>query len=292
MLKNLLVLLTVISGMGAGAYEYFLESGDYRIRINEKYKHTIREVVWKKLREFFKLCEQENCSECPRKGDAYFEFIQAVALYEIFLAECIQEQGTVYIENTMSLIKAMEEEIKEIGNVGKNLVSGMQQEEVLTLMYQVDSGLKAFANEIDEKFHPMLTYVGAFQTLKMEFGISYNAMCYLLMVLEAMNVCGVNMRGIDKMSLKIRGELQEKYEKDLEILQSYNKNREKRYKKVNVKLEELLKEYGEEEFDEAVIIYTFMVELCKPKAERNIVALRGLEWKLGYPIYKDLGGEN
>ena len=48
MLKNLLVLLTVISGMGAGAYEYFLESGDYRIRINEKYKHTIREVVWKK----------------------------------------------------------------------------------------------------------------------------------------------------------------------------------------------------------------------------------------------------
>ena len=57
-------------------------------------------------------------------------------------------------------------------------------------------------------------------------------------------------------------------------------------------LEELLKEYGEEEFDEAVIIYTFMVELCKPKAERNIVALRGLEWKLGYPIYKDLGGEN
>ena len=48
MLKNLLVLLIVISGMGAGAYEYFLESGDYRIRINEKYKHTIREVVWKK----------------------------------------------------------------------------------------------------------------------------------------------------------------------------------------------------------------------------------------------------
>jgi len=128
--------------------------------------------------------------------------------------------------------------------------------------------------------------------MKVEFGISYNAMCYLLMVFEAMNVCGIKMRGIDKTSLKIKGELQNKYERDLEMLQKYNKYREKRYKAVNVKYEELMKEYGDEEFDEAVIIYTFMVELCKPKWERNPNVLRGLELKLGYPVYRDLGGED
>ena len=252
----------------------------------------LREVAWKKLRDFFKLCEQETCGECEKKSEVYFQFIQAVALYEIFLTECIQEYETDWIEKSRTLIKEMQEEIIGIGNMSKSLSPKMQEEEVLTLMRQVDSGLNTFASKIEEQFHPMLTYVGAFQTLKLEFGVSYNAMCYLLMVFEAMNVCGVNMRGIDKMSLKIKGELRDKYEKDLEILQNYNKNREKRYKMVNVKLEELLKEYGDEEFDEAVIIYTFMVELCKPKRERNAETLRGLEWKLGYPIYKELGGED
>ena len=47
MKKYLLTMLLAAIGVYAGAYEYFMESGDYRIRINEKYKHTIREVVWK-----------------------------------------------------------------------------------------------------------------------------------------------------------------------------------------------------------------------------------------------------
>jgi len=252
----------------------------------------LREVVWNKLREFFKLCEQESCNECERKSEVYFQFIQAVALYEIFLVKCIQEYGTDWIEKSMVFIKEMEDEIKEIGSASKEVTLDMQQKEIFALMHQVDSGLKTFTRKIEEKFYPMLAYVGAFQTLKAEFGISYSAMCYLLMVFEAMNVCGIKMRGIDKTSLKIKEELWEVYEKDLEILQNYNKNREKRYKKINVKLEELLKEYGNEEVDESAIIYTFMVALCKPKRERNIAELRDLEWKLGYPIYKDLGGED
>ena len=252
----------------------------------------LREVVWKKLRKFFKLCGQEACSECEKKNEVYFQFIQAVALYEIFLAECIQEYGTDWIEKSMALITEMETEINGIGKKSRNLSPQMKQEEVVALMKQVNFGINALERAIEEKFHPMLAYVGAFQTMKAEFGFSYTAMCYLLMVFEAMNVCGVNMRGIEKTSLKIKDELGDKYEKDLAILHHYNKKREKRYKMVNVKLEELLKEYGEAKVDEAGTIYAFMVELCKPKWDRNAEALRELERKLGYPVYKDLGGED
>ncbi len=46
MKKVLFAAIAAMLAMQLPAYEYFLESGDYRIRINEKYKHTIREVVW------------------------------------------------------------------------------------------------------------------------------------------------------------------------------------------------------------------------------------------------------
>lgn len=48
MLKK--VLFTAIAAscvLPLAAYDYFMESGDYRVRISEKYKHTIREIVWK-----------------------------------------------------------------------------------------------------------------------------------------------------------------------------------------------------------------------------------------------------
>ena len=47
-MKSLLTVLVAVIGVYVGAYEYFMESGDYRVRINEKYKHTIREIVWQK----------------------------------------------------------------------------------------------------------------------------------------------------------------------------------------------------------------------------------------------------
>lgn len=252
----------------------------------------LREVVWQKLRKFFKLCGQETCSECEKKNEVYFQFMQAVALYEIFLGKCIQEYGTDWIEKSMALIAEMEAEMEEIGKKSRNLSSRMKQEEAAAYMQQVHLWITALDREIEEKCKPGLVYVGVFQTLKAEFGFSYTAMCYLLMVFEAMNVCGENVRGIEKTSLKIKDKLGDKYEKDLAILHHYNKKREKRYKMVNVKLEALLQEYGDTKLDEAGTIYAFMVELCKPKWDRNIATLRELERKLGYPVYKDLGGED
>ena len=47
--KLLMALFVMFSVFQAGAYEYFMESGDYRIRISAKFRHTIRQIIWKKF---------------------------------------------------------------------------------------------------------------------------------------------------------------------------------------------------------------------------------------------------
>lgn len=48
--KRLLTGLFVLAlALQSGAYEYFMESGDYRVRISAKFKHTIRQIIWKKF---------------------------------------------------------------------------------------------------------------------------------------------------------------------------------------------------------------------------------------------------
>lgn len=46
--KHLTIVFAAICALSLPAYDYFMESGDYRVRISEKYKHTVREVIWKK----------------------------------------------------------------------------------------------------------------------------------------------------------------------------------------------------------------------------------------------------
>ena len=47
--KLLTALFMAALSLQLGAYEYFMESGDYRVRISAKFKHTIRQIVWKKF---------------------------------------------------------------------------------------------------------------------------------------------------------------------------------------------------------------------------------------------------
>lgn len=249
----------------------------------------LRDVVWKKLRKFFKSCEQETCSECLKKNEMYFQFIQAVALYEIFLSVFIQEKGSAYIEESMELTNKMINELTVISNKNSSLeISSAKQS--ICIAQEILSEINAVSKEPMEKLSSSLLYIKIYQILKADFGISYNAMCYLLMIFEAMNACTQNMRGIKKISLKILRELEKNYEKELYLLQNHNKKREKRYKQINKKLEDIMEKYAGEEFDTSVVVVTFLEELCRPKDPKNINILRGLECKLGYPVYRDLGG--
>ena len=65
--KFLIVFFAAVGILPLTAYDYFMESGDYRVRISEKYKHTIREVIWKG----YKLATQTGyCGAilCPATG--------------------------------------------------------------------------------------------------------------------------------------------------------------------------------------------------------------------------------
>ena len=261
-----------------------------QILIPYLFMDRLREVVWNKLRAFFKLCNQTTCSECEKKSEVYFQFIQAVALYEIFYIEFVQEKAAFLVEESMVSIRKAEEEVARLGKQGELLgnCEDMPAEELVLSVQELATGYQNIWNNLLED---KVWHVGIFQLLIAEFGISLNAMCYLLMILEAMNVCNGKMRGLKNISVQIQKNLSNIYEKDLEILQNYNKKRAKRYRQVNVKLESVLEKYvwsEYQQYDEAAIIYAFMEELCMPLKERDKKTLRGLECMLGYPVYKEL----
>lgn len=248
----------------------------------------LREEVWYRLREFFKLCDQSSCSECPNKSKAYFMFLQAVAVYEIFYIEFVQEPAAWYMEQISSMVADIKERAEELNVMGEELKdrAPLQVEKHILVVQKITEGLHGILGEDPVK---TVNKVGIFQLLIVEFCISLNAMCYLLMVFEAMYVCETKMKGIRHISLAIGDKLDDIYKMDLSTLVGANKKRYKRCREVNERLENLIKNQYPAcaEHDTADIIYTFMEELCKPVREQNLNVLRGLEVLLGYPIYME-----
>lgn len=259
----------------------------------------LRSVVWSKLRDFFKLSEQNVCSECSKKSMVYFQFIQAVALFEIFYRCLIDERAADAIEKEKLMLNEIGEEMNQI----KELTAGLDKssgslENILEIQRTIQKFNDKLEKEIMDELFSNNCHLEIYQALVMEFGISLNAMCYLLMIFEAMQVCDFKMRGLKHLSLEIKKNLRKIYDTDLTILEKTNHKRAKRYRQVNERIEELLeyryaqvrKNYKElykenEEYEEEDAIYLFMVELCKPVKEQNKELLRGLEGVLGCPIY-------
>lgn len=253
----------------------------------------LREVVWNKLRNFFKLCDQKVCSECNKKSEVYFQFIQAVALYEIYYIELVQEKTHTLAEECIALTKKAEDELSKWKKKSEELIYG-ENIPLMERMHSVQELITEYQNIWYNPVEEKALQTTVFQLLIAEFGISLSTMCYLLMILEAMNVSSGKMRGLKNISVQIQKDLDRIYEKDLEILQGYNKKRAKRYRQVNVKLETIMEKYvhsQKQEFDEAAIIYNFMEELCKPLRKRDRNTFRELECMLGYPVYRELGGK-
>lgn len=253
----------------------------------------LRSTVWSKLRDFFKLCEQRVCSECSKKSIVYFQFIQALALYEIFYIRLIQEQAADYMENALELVKEASAEINNFNEQMKTLNSSAIDQSP-ELIFEIQKAAQKINDSIDEKAFENICLIEIYQLMVIEFGISLNAMCYLLMLFEAIQVCNPEMRGIKHLSWEIGKKLSDIYDKDLAMLEKSNRKRAYRYRAVNKRIEELLEhQYPKyEEYDAAAVIDSFMEELCKPARQQRKDVLRGLEVMLGYPIYHEQKKDN
>ena len=273
---------------------YTEESDKERITYLERTRELIpylfmdrlRKAVWSKLRDFLKLCEQSVCSECSKKSLVYFQFIQAVALYEIFYIELVQEKAANYMEEFENIVSKTNEEMNKLKQLSQKM-DVMENKQLLEQLINLQQSAQEINNCLNETVSEKIYQIEIYQHLIIEFGISLNAMCYLIMILEAMQVCSFEMQGVEQPNYKIREELKEVYDKDLAILAKSNHKRLKRYRSINKKIVKLLEnQYPKREnIDEAMMIHGFIKELCKPIAEQNKEILRGFEVMMGYPIY-------
>ena len=164
----------------------------------------LRNFVWDKLSDFFKLCEQSVCSECLMKSTVYFQFIQAVALYEIFYLSLIQGQTENCVKKEIKSLNQISEQLCKINELTKEVNNNHLSPEAV---FRFQKAIQELNNNLDDKvmmeFHDNSCQLEIYQLLVMEFGITYNAMCCLLMIFEAMQVCNYEMRGLKHLSLKI-----------------------------------------------------------------------------------------
>ena len=252
----------------------------------------LRDEVWFWLREFFKLCDQKTCSNCVNKSLVYFKFIQAVALYEIFYIELVQEYAAEYVEQVLSFPKSALQKMESINWLVEGLEKderNQQMEKVLQTQELLEEIKDIFGEDTEEESMEMCIHkLLVFQLLDIEFAVSLLAMCDLLMIFEAMHVCDPSMRGMEHLSFEIGKRLDKIFEKELATLENSNAKRYKRYREVNLKLEEMQKNQfpSQEDLDIATTIYAFMEELCKPVGMRDRDLFRGYEMLLAYPVYR------
>jgi len=252
----------------------------------------LRNEVWFWLREFSRLCDQKICSECLKKSEIYFRFIQAVALYEIFYIELVQECAAEYMEKINTLVKKMQENLETFNGLAVELKNA-EPEQVIESSFlgeEMLANLQELIEEGTEKENAeeSIYKAGVFQLLVIEFAISLHAMCDLLMIFEAVQVWDPRMKGIERLSQDIHDDLANIYDKELTILETSNEKRYKRHREANIYLEKLQKNQFPncEDLDIATEIITFLEELCKPVREQNKEILRGCEVLLAYPVYR------
>lgn len=81
----------------------------------------ICETAWRKLRQYYALCEKKCCDTCERKEHLYFQFAQSVALLEIFFCECISSHLNEFMQTGMEKLQELEQETRQIQGSGKQM---------------------------------------------------------------------------------------------------------------------------------------------------------------------------
>lgn len=253
----------------------------------------LRTVVWDKLGEFFKLCNCQICSECEKKEEAYFKFVQAVALYEIFYRKLISEVQQENNKKVFKILECIDESLQKAFDCAKAFEENKNIEEYVKALLRYKEDMQRYGedmqNFVDLENSRRPLSISLF--LGYEFGVSLDAMFFLLVLLESIIVSRelVSIENLKKESLEFAEKLYNEYGKDLFVSYFYNTKRLRRYKEVNTCLNEYLQVLyaGITCEKEAYIgaISAFMDELCKPRQRQDKELLKKAEWILAYPLY-------
>lgn len=245
----------------------------------------IRETAWKKLKQYNALCEKECCDMCERKEQLYFQFAQAVALFEIFFDECVSLPLDRYFQVGEEKLRELEQETEQLQEQGKQLSGDYEQiEELRKSLNRLRDNKIA---ELEEATHSII----AFKLLEAEFAVHLCALLNLLMVFEAVNVCDADYRKDSQIGFQLREELYDLVQKNFSVFLDRNKNRKKHFLRVNEHLEEVLVRYADGDYNVVGVTVEFLEELEKPLKQRNGEKLRELCCMLAYPVYRELGGK-
>lgn len=255
----------------------------------------LRKTVWKYLNKFNFVCEEKFCEDCKKRKEIYYQFIQSVALFEIFFLEYVQapirkwyEDGQILVDNANTSIQSFE---KIKGNISE--ISNVRTEEVAEVAEYVQNLEKIVTKDLD-KLVDVIDKISVFSLVEAEFSVELCVMYQLLLVFESINVYKddidfvfeINKRDI---GLKIDTEMEVNYDKNFKTFGRTNQDRSVSYRRVNVYLENVLTEYAGYNFKVSDLVMKFLNELSNCEKEPSD-SLYELMKRLAYPIYQKLGG--
>lgn len=265
----------------------------------------IRKTAWTRLSRYNFVCEEEFCEDCEKKKAIYYQFTQAVALFEIFFIEYVQQPIREYVEAGNELLKKASEEIGRLKVMGEKMnekqegiwtkeggemqKAGLQvAEEALTLARRYE---KVVTEDVDGMTE-ILDKISVFSLLEAEFAVELCAMHHLLLILESINVYSDVFDDIEEtqIGLMLDTRIRCEYEKNFRTFGRTNENRSVSYRRVNEYLENMLSQYTDSSYDVRKIMMAFLEELSE-KGEKTSERYYELMGQLAYPVYRKLGGE-
>ncbi len=262
----------------------------------------LRKTAWEMLDKYNQICIEAEEDTENRKKLLYYQFTQAVAMFEMFMIEyvkkplrkCIQKELVLIekIKETAEKLKIWEESIQEkvvriSGQMEDKYHMGSEiQHDVMTLVAEYN----LFVSENIEELTGNTNKISILHLVEAEFGVELCAMLHLLLVLEAVNVYEENMDSPQigaNMDCAFMGD----YDKFFVSFGRTNENKRADYRRVNTYLDNLLSEYAGKPYDVKKTVIAFLQELSTVRTSGETEQFYGFLCALAYPVYRKLGGE-
>lgn len=267
--------------------------------------NQIRKTAWMRLDSYNFVCGKRFCKGCENRNEIYYQFTQAVALFEMFFIEYVQQPIREYVQAGNEMIQKASEEIVRLMEISEGQKEKQEEllnkegeekqnfglevvKDVLDLVHEYE---KIVTEDLDGMTE-ILEKISVYSLLEAEFAVELCAMHHLLLIIESINAYSEVFDDIDEMQigLKLDTGIMCEYEKNFRTFGRTNEDKSVSYRRVNEYLENMLSQYTDSSYDVRKIMMEFLEELSE-NTEKPSARYYELMGKLAYPVYRKLGGE-